>query len=74
MSKSLSVIVSDEVLLEADEAASELHMPRDIFIVEAIKRYARHISRRRIRQQLRKESAIAATESLRVLHEFEALS
>jgi uncharacterized protein (DUF1778 family) len=73
MSKSLSLTVSDDLIREADEAANELHMHRDSFVLEAIRRYARHISRRRVRRQLKKESAATAQESLKVLHEFEAI-
>jgi uncharacterized protein (UPF0147 family) len=59
---------------DADEAADVLHIARDVFIVQAIRRYAGEISRRKLRNQFRKESALTASESLKVLKEFEAIS
>lgn len=74
MARSLSLTIDDEVIRDADEAARTLHMARETFIVQAIRRYASEISRRRLRSQLRKESALTASESLKVLREFEDIS
>jgi len=74
MSKSVSLSIEDELSHEVDEAAKVLHVAREAFIVQAIRRYARHISRSKLRAQLRRESALVAEGSLNVLHEFEALS
>ncbi|MDP4200945.1 MAG: hypothetical protein Q8922_12925 [Bacteroidota bacterium] len=75
MSKSLSLTIDDDLIREADEAARTLHVPRDTFIVQAIRKYAGEIShRRRLRNQLRKESSLTAAESLSVLREFEEIS
>ena len=74
MSKSLSLHLEDEVLREVDEAAQELHLARETFLQQAIGNYVRQIGRRRLRSRLRKESALTATESMRVLKEFEAIS
>jgi hypothetical protein len=74
MSKSLSLYLEEEVLREVDEAAHELHLPREIFLQQTIGNYVRQIGRRRLRSRLRKESALTAEESMRVLKEFEAIS
>jgi predicted transcriptional regulator len=73
MSKSLSLHLEDDVLREVDVAAHELHLPRETFLQQAIGNYVRQIGRRRLRSRLRKESALTATESMRVLKEFEGL-
>jgi hypothetical protein len=74
MSKSLSLILEEDILQEADDAAKVLHVGREAFISRAIRAYARQVSRRRLKNQLRKESAMTSEESMRVLHEFEAIS
>jgi hypothetical protein len=74
MSKSLSLHLEEEVLREVDEAAQELHLARETFLQQAIGNYVRQIGRRRLRSRLRKESALTAAESMRVLKEFEAIS
>jgi hypothetical protein len=74
MSKSLSLHLEDEVLREVDEAAQELHLARETVLQQAIGNYVRQIGRRRLRSRLRKESALTAAESMRVLKEFEAIS
>lgn len=74
MSTSLSVKLEDEVLKEVDEAARELHVAREAFLNQAIRSYLGHIGRRGLRTRLRKESELTASESLRVLKEFEAIS
>jgi predicted transcriptional regulator len=74
MSKSLSLNIEDDVLREVDRAAHELHLPRETFLQQAIRSYVQQIGHRRLRSQLRKESALTAPESMRVLKEFEAIS
>jgi metal-responsive CopG/Arc/MetJ family transcriptional regulator len=74
MSKSLSLHLEEEVLREVDEAAQELHLARETFVQQAVRSYVRQISHRRLRSRLRKESALTAAESMRVLKEFEAIS
>ena len=74
MSKSLSLIVDDDIIREMDDAAKTLHVGREAFVERAIRKYARYISRRELRNQLRKESALTAGESLSILKEFEAIS
>lgn len=74
MSQSLSLHLEDEVLREVDEAALELHLPRETFLQQAIRNYVRQIGHRRLRSRLRKESALTAVESMRVLKEFEDIS
>ena len=73
MSKSLSLTLDDDLIRDADEAASTLRVPRDAFIVQAIRKYSSEIKRRRLRNQLRKESNLTAAESLKILREFEEL-
>jgi predicted transcriptional regulator len=74
MSKSLSLLLDDEVLREVDEAALELHLPRETFLQQAIRNYVKQIGNRRLRSRLRKESALTATESMLILKEFEEIS
>jgi hypothetical protein len=74
MSKSLSLHLEEDVLREVDAAAHELHLARETFLQQAIGNYVRQIGRRRLRSRLRKESALTAAESMRVLKEFEAIS
>jgi predicted transcriptional regulator len=73
MSRSVSLTIDDELFRDTDEAARALHLPREAFIVQAIRKYANEISRRRLRNQLRKESALTAAGSMKVLREFEAI-
>jgi|GEM_PF-4431695 predicted transcriptional regulator len=74
MSKSLSLSIEDEVLREVDKAAHELHLPRETFLQQAIRSYVQQMGHRKLRSQLRRESALTAAESMRVLKEFEAIS
>jgi predicted transcriptional regulator len=74
MSKSVSLKFDDDMLREVDEAALEMHIPRETFVRQAVRSYVRRMAKRRLRTQLRNESALTAEESLKVLHEFEAIS
>ena len=74
MSTSLSLRIEEEVLREVDDAARELHVPREAFLDQAIRNYLARMSQRRLRARLRKESELTAAESLRVLKEFEAIA
>jgi predicted transcriptional regulator len=74
MSKSLTLSIEDEVLREVDKAAHELHLPRETFLQQAIRSYVQQMGHRKLRSQLRRESALTAAESMRVLKEFEAIS
>ena len=69
----MSLTIDDDLIRDADEAARELHVPRETFFLQAIRKYASDITRRKLRNQLRKESALTAIESRNVLHEFEAI-
>jgi metal-responsive CopG/Arc/MetJ family transcriptional regulator len=74
MSKSLSLTIEDADMRAVDDAAKELHVGREAFITQAIRKYAKAISARRHRNQLQNESKMTAAESLTVLKEFEAIS
>lgn len=74
MSKSLLLNIEEDVLREVDRAAHDLHLARETFLQQAIRSYIQQIGHRRLRSKLRKESALTAAESMRVLKEFEAIS
>ena len=73
MSKSLSINIEDADLRTLEAAANGMSVGRDAVIAHAIRFYARYLSRQKLREQYRIDSAIVAEESMRVLREFEAL-
>jgi predicted transcriptional regulator len=74
MPRSLSLHLDDDILRDVDAAAHELHLPRETFLQQAVRNYVRQIGNRRLRSRLRRESALTAAESMKVLKEFEEIS
>ena len=71
--KSLSLKLDDEVFNETERIIEKLHYARNRYINEALELYNKYNSRKLIKDQLRKESALTFNESMHVLEEFEKI-
>jgi len=71
MSKSLSLKLQEEIFEETERVLKKVNRPRNAYINEAIHFYNKLHGRRLLRNQLWKESALVAEDSLAVLEEFE---
>ncbi len=71
MSKNLSLKLKDEIFEETERVLKKAKRPRNAYINEAIHFYNRLFTRRMLRDQLQKESAMVAEDSMAVLEEFE---
>ena len=71
MSKILSLKLKDEIFEETEGILKKAKRPRNAYINDAIHFYNRLFTRKMLKSQLRKESAMVAEDSLAVLNEFE---
>lgn len=71
--KLLSLKLDDTIFSETEEITSELNLPRNRYIIKAIKMYNLFNKRRLLKKQLSKESLALGSESMSILHEFEDL-
>jgi predicted transcriptional regulator len=71
--KSLSLKLDDAVFEETEEITAKLKLARNRYINEALEVYNRLNKRRLLKNQLAKESAIGAEDSMEVLRELEML-
>jgi predicted transcriptional regulator len=71
MSKSLSLKLQDEIFEETERVLRKVKRPRNAYINEAIHFYNKLFARKILKDQLLKESALVARESMAVLEEFE---
>jgi predicted transcriptional regulator len=73
MSKSLSLKLNDAVFEETEKILKKVKMPRNAYINKALDYFNEYNKRNLLRKQLAIESKLVAAESMRVLHEFEAI-
>jgi len=71
MSKNLSLKLKDEIFEETERVLKKVKRPRNAYINEAIHFYNRLFTRKTLKNQLQKESAMVAEDSMAVLDEFE---
>jgi hypothetical protein len=71
--KSLSFRIDDATLVETDKLLPYLKRTRNKYFNDAVKYYNNLLKKRIIASQLEKESKLVRKESMKVLHEFEAL-
>jgi hypothetical protein len=71
MSKILSLKLKDEIFEETEGILKKAKRPRNAYINDAIHFYNRLFTRKMLKNQLRKESAMVAEDSLAVLNELE---
>ena len=74
MSKLVSVKLDDEVFRDTERLVRETKSSRNALINRAVRLLTRVYKRRRLREVLKRESALVGAESVAVLNEFEALS
>jgi predicted ATP-dependent serine protease len=71
--KTITLKLEDAVFVETEEITSQLKMPRNDYINEAVQIYNTLNKRRILEKQLAKESSLTIKDSIEVLHEFEKL-
>jgi hypothetical protein len=71
MSKNLSLKLQDEIFEETERVLRKVRRPRNAYINEAVHFYNKLFVRRILKDQLLKESARVAKDSIAVLEEFE---
>jgi metal-responsive CopG/Arc/MetJ family transcriptional regulator len=71
--KTLSLKLDDNVFEETEKVVSELKLPRNRYINEALSLYNQYNKRRVLKKKLAKESKLVAQSSQEVLAEFEKL-
>ncbi len=71
--KSISLKVKEPIIAETEQLLESLEISRNMYINEAIAFYNRFHRRKLLKDQLLRESAIVAEDSMEVLAEFEAL-
>jgi|GEM_PF-1037569 len=64
MSKAISLKINDSVFKETEEMVKKMHMPRNLYINEAINHYNRLVKRSLLKKQYSEESRLLHTESL----------
>ena len=69
--KTLSLKLDDSVFGETEKILSDMSIPRNRYINEAIKFYNKIQKKKLLEKQLRVESEIVKKESINVLKEFE---
>lgn len=69
--KTLSLKLDDDIFNDAEEITAKLNIARNRYINEAVKIFNMVNKRRLLKTQLRKESGLAAADSMEVLKEFE---
>ncbi|MHA8107690.1 hypothetical protein [Aquirufa sp. 5-AUSEE-100C1] len=72
--KTLSLKLDDHIFDETEEITAQLHLARNRYINEAVNMYNLVQKRRLLKKVLANESALATSESMDILREFEALS
>jgi len=71
--KTLSLKLDDDIFDDAEEMTSKLKMARNRYINEAVRIYNMVNKRKFLKSQLRKESQLAAPDSMEIMQEFERL-
>ncbi len=73
MSKNLSLKLNDTVFEETEKILKKVKMPRNTYINKAVRFFNEYNKRNLLKKQLAIESKLVSEESMRVLHEFEAI-
>ncbi len=71
MSKNLSLKLQDDIFEETERVLRKVKRPRNAYINEAIHFYNKLFARKMLKDQVLKESALVAKDSMVVLKEFE---
>ncbi|NEN22645.1 hypothetical protein G3O08_03885 [Cryomorpha ignava] len=71
--KSISVKLHEPILKETEKILDHLKISRNKYINDAMEFYNKYQKRKRIEEQLTKESKLVAADSMNVVKEFEAL-
>ncbi len=71
MSKNLSLKLQDDIFEETERVLRKVKRPRNAYINEAIHFYNKLFTRKMLKDQVLKESALVAKDSMVVLKEFE---
>jgi predicted transcriptional regulator len=72
--KTLSLKLDDEVFEETDRIAGKLNIARNRYINEALEAYNMLISRKLLKEKLRRESNQVSKTSMEVLNELEKIT
>jgi hypothetical protein len=72
--KTLSLKLDDDIFEETEKVVSQLNLPRNRYINEALNLYNQFNKRRVLKKKLSKESKLVARSSSEVLAEFEKLA
>lgn len=71
--KTISIKIDDTIFEETEEITSQLKIPRNDYINEAVHIYNTLNKRHLLKMQLTKDSRLTSKDSIEVLHEFEKL-
>lgn len=71
--KTLSLKLDEDIFEETEEITAKMNLARNRYINEALRIYNLFNRRKLLKNQLHKESALTAHESMDVLKEFERL-
>lgn len=69
--KNISLKIDSSIFSETEEILSEIKIPRNRYINNAIENYNRIQKRKILEKHLAIESKLVKSESMKVLHEFE---
>jgi hypothetical protein len=72
--KTLSLKLDETIFEETEKVVSELNLPRNRYINEAVNLYNQYNKRRLLKDKLSKESRLVAKSSKEVLTEFEKIA
>ena len=73
MMQTLTYWIDENTWREVEAMASELHVGGETIVNRALHAYLGKLKRAKLTEQLQRESAMTANESLKILHEFEVL-
>jgi hypothetical protein len=73
MSKSLSLKLNDSVFEETELILKKVKMPRNTYINKALDYFNEYNKRNLLKNEYLRASKLVADDSMKVLHEFEAL-
>lgn len=71
--KTLSLKLEDSVFGETEKILSDISIPRNRYINDAVKYYNKIQKMKLLEKQLREESEMVQNESIRVLNDFEKI-
>lgn len=71
--KMLSLKLDEDIFRETEKLTAQLKKPRNRYINEALNLYNKYNERLLLKKQLHKDSKLVASESMKVLNEFDKL-